>query len=259
MDLGLADRVVAVAGSSRGIGLAIARSALAEQARVVISGRNAAGLEAAERDLAARFEPSRVHAVQCDLETDDGARAFVAAAHATFGRLDAVVLNVGSGAFRPGWDATTEEWEQALAANLWPAQRVLQHALPPLVAAKSGSVVVVASITGVESTGAPVAYSAAKAALISLAKDLSRALGGEGIRINSVAPGNVLFEGGRWEQRLSEDPEHVTAHIDAEVPLARFGAPEEIADAVLFLLSDRASFITGACLVVDGGQTRGFH
>jgi 3-oxoacyl-[acyl-carrier protein] reductase len=107
-----------------------------------------------------------------------------------------------------------------------------------------------------ESLGAPIPYGAAKAALEHYAKDLSHRVGRHGVRVNTVAPGNILFPGGTWQRKLEANPAGVTAMISAEVPLARFGAPEEIGAAVAFLASDRAAFITGACVVADGGQTR---
>jgi 3-oxoacyl-[acyl-carrier protein] reductase len=259
MDLSLRDRVVAVAGSSRGIGLAIARAALDEGALVVISGRNPVPLEEARSALAAEYGDKRVHAVLCDLADEDGARTFIASSLEQAGGIDALVVNAGSGAQRPGWNVGDDEWRHSLEANLWPVQRVLAHGLPVLVGQRRGSVVLVASITGLESTPAPLVYGAVKAAVVNYAKNLARQLGPEGVRVNCVAPGNVLFPGGRWQQRLDEDPDGVRALLDAEVPLRRFGSAEEVADAVLFLLSDRAAFVTGACLVVDGGQTRGIH
>lgn len=257
MELALENRVIAVGGSSKGIGLAIARGALAEGARVVLSGRREESLEASRAMLADAHGPGRVHAIRADLATALGASAFVEGARRAFGQLDGLVLNAGSGSIQPGWQANAADWDKAFAANLWPAQRVLHEALPGLVAAGRGSVVVVASITGLESTEAPLPYSAAKAALVSFAKNLARSLGPQGIRVNSVAPGNVLFEGGRWQERLAADPAGVQSYLEREVPLQRFGTPTEIADAVVFLLSERASFVTGACLVADGGQTRG--
>jgi 3-oxoacyl-[acyl-carrier protein] reductase len=116
--------------------------------------------------------------------------------------------------------------------------------------------VFIASIVGVESVRAPLAYSAAKTALHAYAKNLARAVASQGVRVNVVAPGNVLFDGGSWAAKLAEDPERVRGYIGAEVPLGRFGNPEEIADLVAFLASSRAAFITGACVVADGGQTR---
>src|SRR3954452_12123115 len=125
-----------------------------------------------------------------------------------------------------------------------------------MVTAQRGSIVLVSSIAGLESLGAPIPYGTAKAALEHYAKDLSRRVGRHGVRVNTVAPGNILFPGGTWQRKLDADPAGVQSMIAAEVPLGRFGTPMEIGSAVAFLASDRAAFITGACMVVDGGQTR---
>ena len=113
-----------------------------------------------------------------------------------------------------------------------------------------------ASLTGLESTTAPLPYSAAKSAIINYAKNLARVVAASGVRVNSVAPGNVLFPGGSWERHLNERHDDVMREIEAEVPMRRFGRAEEVADVIVFLSSGRGSFMTGSCVVVDGGQTR---
>jgi len=114
----------------------------------------------------------------------------------------------------------------------------------------------VSSITAMEAFGAPVDYSTAKAAVIALSKNMARKLAQE-VRINVLAPGNVLFTGGSWDEKIKENPDQVNMIIESTVPMKRFGSPEEMADAAVFLCSERASFITGSILVVDGGQTVG--
>jgi 3-oxoacyl-[acyl-carrier protein] reductase len=141
-----------------------------------------------------------------------------------------------------------------LQFNLLASARLAQAAIPML--RNGGTITFISSITGVEATPAPLPYSAAKAALINYSKNLSRQVASLGIRVNCVAPGNILFPGGSWERRLTDDREAVLQRIQTEVPMARFGTPEEIAGLVTFLCSPRASFISGACFVADGGQTR---
>ena len=143
-----------------------------------------------------------------------------------------------------------------LTLNFRAAVTLIEAALPELLATKQGSIVAVGSIAGIESIGAPLAYGAAKAALTHYVAGLARLTGPSGVRVNTVAPGNVLFPGGAWAERLAGESANVQVMLDREVALARFGTPAEIAAAVAFLASDRASFITGSCLVVDGGQTR---
>jgi 3-oxoacyl-[acyl-carrier protein] reductase len=125
-----------------------------------------------------------------------------------------------------------------------------------MVEQKRGAIVFVNSIVAVESTPAPLAYSSAKAALLNYTKNLARQVAADGIRVNTVAPGNIFFDGGSWDKHLQARRDEVLGYIASEVPMQRFGKPEEIADAVAFLASARASFVTGACLVADGGQTR---
>ena len=256
MDLGLHDKVCFIVGSSRGIGFAIARAFLREGAKVVITGRNAASLEEATSLLVTESGVQRVLSIQGDMTKPADIRHVLDETVSPFGGLDAVVANVGSGTARGGWDLTLDDWQSTLNINLLGSMALASIALPYLIARGGGSITFITSIAGCEAINAPVTYSVAKAAVQSAMKSLSRLVGPQGVRVNAVAPGNVLFPGGSWESKLTEQREVVEQYIKSEVPLERFGRPEEIADAVVFLASERASFITGACLVVDGGQTR---
>ena len=142
-------------------------------------------------------------------------------------------------------------WRRLLAQA---AVRATRAAVPHLRASGGGCIVHIASIFGRESGGVP-AYNAMKAAMISHAKAMALELAPE-IRVNSVAPGSVAFPGGSWGRRLEEDPEGMAAFVQQHIPMGRFGTPEEIANVVVFLCSDRASWVTGACINVDGGQSR---
>lgn len=258
MDLGLQQKVAFVAGSSRGIGLAIARAFMREGASVVITGRTGPALDDAARALAAIAGPDRVRALQGDMTDPADIAAVLDAVLDAFGRIDTVVANVGSGAVARGWDIGPTEWEAALRVNLVGSMMLSAAVLPLFVERRRGSVTFISSIAGVEAIDAPVTYSAAKAAVQAATKSLARLVGPQGVRVNAVAPGNVLFPGGSWERKLAERREEVERYVRTEVPLQRFATPEEIADAVVFLASDRAAFITGAVVVIDGGQTRSF-
>jgi 3-oxoacyl-[acyl-carrier protein] reductase len=258
MDLSLGGKVALVCGSSRGIGLAAARAFLREGASVVITGRDAVALEQASAALISESDPERVFAVQADLTEPADIERTLDTGAAAFGGYDIVVANVGSGTARAGWELDLQDWESALRVNLLGGMVLAGAALTHLVARGGGSLIFISSIAGYEAINAPLAYSAAKAAVLSGMKNLSRLAGPKGVRVNAVAPGNVYFPGGSWARKLAERPEFFEQYIQSEVPLKRFGRPEEIADAIVFLASERASFITGSCLVVDGGQTRSF-
>jgi 3-oxoacyl-[acyl-carrier protein] reductase len=258
MDLSLRDKVAFIAGSSRGIGLAVARGFLREGAKVAISGRKTGSLGQARDLLAAEAGRDRVMAIPGDMTRERDLDQALSLVETTLGGLDAVVANVGSGTARSGWDLSLDDWQAALDLNLLGSVALARKAMSRLIARGGGSITFVSSIAGVEAINAPLGYSAAKAAVLSAMKSLSRLAGPQGVRVNAVAPGNVLFPGGSWERKLMERRDFFEEYIRTEVPLQRFARPEEIADAVLFLASERASFITGACLVVDGGQTRSF-
>ena len=252
MDLGLAGKNALVTGSSRGIGRAIALALAREGCRVALSSRGGADLDAAVAEAGAGAV-----GLAGDLSTAAGCDAIAAGALAAFGGVDVLVNNVGGSGARRFDDADEEDLRRTLERNLWPAFRVSRALVPSMRARGGGAIVMIASIWGREAGGAP-GYNVAKAAEISLAKAMARDLAKDHIRVNCVAPGSVLFPGGGWERRRQQDPAGIAAFVERELPFGRFGRPEEIADAVAFLCSPRASWIAGACLPVDGCQSRAF-
>jgi 3-oxoacyl-[acyl-carrier protein] reductase len=254
VDLGLSGKVAVVTGSSRGIGKGIATRLVEEGADVVFCAR---GAEALQEAVAAASGPGRAHGVVADVTSPEGSTAVVDAAVRTFGGLDIVVNNVGGSGARTIDEMDAADLESVLGRNLFPALEVSRAALPALRARGGGVVALVASIWGREAGGSP-GYNVAKAAEISLAKAMARDLAKDRIRVFSVAPGSTLFPGGSWERRQREDPEELAAFVDRELPWGRFGTVDEVADVVTFLVSERASWVVGTCVAVDGGQSRAF-
>jgi 3-oxoacyl-[acyl-carrier protein] reductase len=258
MDLKLDGKVAFVAGSSRGIGKSIAHSFVREGARVIVTGRKEGDVVTTVEELTQEFGPERILGLSGDLGVTEKSKVLLKEAVAAFGRLDIIVGNIGTGRGKTGFDLSDSEWDRLLYLNLLTNIRVAREGAPYLIKNGGGSIIFTASIAGLESLGAPVAYEAAKAAIISSAKSLSRDLAQYNIRVNCVAPGNILFPGSTWDLKLKENRKGTMNYIARNVPFKRFGTPEEIASIVVFLASEEASFVTGACVVADGGQTRRF-
>ncbi len=247
MDLGLRGKAAVVTGASRGIGRAIALRLAEEGASVVICARGEPALREVEAQLRARSVP--VHAAVCDVGQPEALDGFLEAARARFGRVDLLVNNPSGMAF--GDDEAA--WQSSLNVDLMAAVRASRKVVPWMAAAGGGAIIHVSSIAGLEAAGSLPAYGAAKAALVSHAKSLAVALAPQRIRVNTVAPGSIEFPGGVWAQAKQDNPNLYNAFLRT-IPSGRMGTPEEVADVVAFLASERASWVTGVCLVVDGGQ-----
>jgi 3-oxoacyl-[acyl-carrier protein] reductase len=258
MDLGLTGKVAIVTGGSRGLGLGAARALIAEGSHVVICARGEEQLQKSAKDIQAlAASGARVVSIAADVSTEGGVTRVVDAAVKEFGRLDVVVNNVG---LAKGGDleATTDaDWQEALDQTLFPAIRMSRAAVPHLRKQHGGAIIIVSSIFGREA-GGRMTYNAVKAAEISLAKSLAQQLAKDQIRVVSIAPGSIMFEGGSWWKRQQADPEGIKQFVKQELPFGRFGKPEEVGAAIAFLASPKASWISGTTVVVDGCQSRMF-
>lgn len=250
MDLELKNKVVVVAGGSRGIGLAIARTLASEGCKVILNSRNKDRLISAIATIEGSVEP-----YVADINNESACIKMADFIKHKYGTLDILITNVGSGRSVPPGEETVDEWKRVIEINLFSATTII-NTLRNIITKQTGSVLCVSSICGQEALGAPLPYSAAKAALNSYVKGISRVLGSDGIRINAVAPGNILDDGGTWAQKLIENKQSVVNMLEREVALKRLGKPEEIADFVTFLVSEKASFATGTVFTVDGGQVK---
>ncbi len=227
-----------VTGGTRGIGLAIAQTLARDGARVIVCGRTAVDLPGIEVRL-----------------TDVTRAAELAALAEAAGPVDILVNNVGGSLGGGKFSVSTaEQWRGAFELNVMPAVILSQAVLPGMRARGWGRIINIASIWGRESGGGA-AYNGAKAAMISMSKSMATEAVADGVLVNCVAPGSVMFPGGGWERKQQADPESIAKFVEEKLPRGSFGEPQEIAELVAFLASDRATLISGACIAADGGQS----
>ena len=239
-----------ITGSTRGIGLAIAKAFKNKECNVVINGRSQQDID---RVLAQQLQGCI--GIRGDVTVPKDAQHIVDHTLSQFNSIDFLVCNVGSGKSVPPGNEDLAEWQRVFALNMWSTTNVVQAATPSLIQSK-GSIVCISSICGISVVpGAPLTYSTAKAALNAYVKGISRPLGRHGVRINAVAPGNILFDGSVWDNKMKTDSASVNSMLNRDVPLSRFGTPSEVADLVIYLSSPISSFVTGSIWTIDGGQS----
>jgi 3-oxoacyl-[acyl-carrier protein] reductase len=240
-------RRIVVAGGSRGIGRSIALAFVQAGASLSVCARGSEGIARVRAELAAFGRP--VHAATCDLGDAGAVARYIADAAAALGGIDVLVNNAS------GFGLTNDEagWAASISVDLMATVRASDAALPFLKQSSAAAIINTSSISALQPSARTPPYGAAKAAVVHYTQSQAVALAAARIRVNSVAPGSIEFPGGMWEQRKTAEPA-LYDRVLSTIPFGRLGRPEEVANAVLFLASDEASWITGQTLVVDGGQ-----
>ena len=250
MNLGLSGKRVLVTGASKGIGFGIAEGFHLEGCAVVSNGRDESKLASSIANRKGWF------GVAGDVTDPLKANGVVQQAVDVLGGIDILVCNVGSGKSVPPGQESFTDWQKSLSVNLLSATNMVEAAVSELRKTK-GVIVCVSSICGLEVVrGAPVTYSAAKAALNAYIRGIAVPLGGDGIRINGIAPGNILFKGSVWDEKVKENASVVDQMLADNVPLKRLGSLTDVTNLALWLSSPLSSFNTGSIHLCDGGQTR---
>jgi 3-oxoacyl-[acyl-carrier protein] reductase len=248
MDLGIGGKVALVTAGTRGIGFGIAQALCAEGVRVAVAARTEADVKHTAASLSGL-------GIVADLLTEAGCRRAVEETENVLGPVEILINNLGVRAGSSWSDTGPAEFEAAFDGNVGVSVRMTQLVLPGMLLRGWGRVVVVSSVWGRESGGAP-AYNAAKAAENSFVTSLAREVAAKGVTVNAIAPGSILWTGGGWDRRQQADPDGIADFVRQDMPLGRFGAVEEIASVVAFVCSKHASLVNGACISVDGGQSR---
>ncbi|EIT84667.1 short chain dehydrogenase/reductase family oxidoreductase [Fictibacillus macauensis ZFHKF-1] len=249
MNLGLDGKKVLVTGGSKGLGLGIAKLFLEEGAQVGICGRNETSLQEAKQQI-----PS-LEIFQGDVTNEQDRQALIDAFLDRFGTIDVLINNAGGSNGTDSMNTPLAQFEESLQLNFLSAVAMSKLAATTMMTHNEGVIVNISSVFGREAGGKPT-YNASKAAMISFTKSLADELIGQGIRVCGVAPGSVLHPTGNWQKRLEENPEKIKTFVEQSIPAGRFGTVEEIANTVVFLASKRASWVSGATLNVDGGQSK---
>jgi len=255
MDLGLKDKVAVVTGASRGIGKGIALGLAEEGCNLLICARGKELLEETADEI--QKYNVKVNPIVLDITKPESESELLDQSLKQFGKIDILVNNAGGNKRNQFVDTSDEEWKELFELNFNSHMRISKIFAREMKKQGSGSIIFNASIFGREAGGLGLSiYNSTKSALISMAKIMALELAKDNVRVNCVAPGSIRFPGGSWDKRCMDDPQGMKEFVKNNMPIRRFGKVEEVADVVTFLASDRASFVTGTCMNVDGGQSR---
>ena len=254
MDLELNNKIALITGASRGIGRAIALGFASEGCKIGVCARGRPELDQTITEI--RSTGSEAFGFAADVTQPGESERFVDKAAATLGGIDILVNNVGGAAGKTLAESSDADWSITFDLNLFHTVRTTRAALPHMRAKGGGSVLITSSISGWKPAPTGAQYGCAKAAEMHLAGALALELAGDNIRVNTVCPGSIFFDGGGWDRKKQTNPEEFGDFAHREFPSGRLGSVEEVADAVVYLASRRASWINGASIPVDGAQGR---
>jgi len=242
------NKVVLVTGSSKGLGKEIAFSLLEKGCNVMFNGKKTNSMS----ELTKFKEKSDY--CKADMVKPKDCKLILEKIIKKWGKIDYLVCNIGGGKTAQPLDEELKDWNKMFELNFLSAVSIIKHSTP-LLEKSQGVIVCISSIAGIEDVGAPIPYSVSKSALNIFIKGMASHLAKRSIRINGIAPGNIIFKGSTWEEKIKKDRKKVSEFLKKNVALERLGKPEEITPMVSFLLSDMASFMIGSIITIDGGQT----
>jgi len=252
MNLKIEKKIFLITGASRGIGASIAETMLNEGAGVILVSRDKESLYDKRDQLKAAYPNSIIAAIVCDCTDEQSVQAMRREVADRFDFIHGVIANIGDGRSNNEIISGTEQWKKVWAINFDTALFVVREFLHDLEIS-CGSVLFISSIAGLGAIEAPIDYATSKSAIVALSKNLAHKVAPK-VRVNTIAPGNIISPGGVWDVKMREKPNEVNKMLDRFVPMKRLGTPDDISAIAAFLCSPLASFITGSTIVVDGGQ-----
>jgi 3-oxoacyl-[acyl-carrier protein] reductase len=253
------NKIIFVSGSSRGIGKGIAKHLLKNDYSVIINGRNEVTLNDSFKELS-KISNDKIFSIRGDITKSNDISMIKTFIDKEFGSINHLVCNVGSGKSKTGLDESITEFRNMFEINFFNAVMLTKELLPSIInnKSKNKSITFISSIAGIEYLDCPISYSCAKSSLNVFSKSLSKTLGPNSIRVNTISPGNIFFEGSTWDKEINKDERLTKEYIKNNVPLNKFGSTDDIAQLVQYIISEKSSFLTGSNLVIDGGQNNSY-